>query len=66
MKFELKNLLHSSHTIDLSKSTIFAKKCRFFRKKNADISKIRRTFVLKRIFSETKYLCVLAYEISSF
>ena len=27
VKTELKNLLHSSHTIALSKNTIFAKKC---------------------------------------
>ena len=27
LKIELKNLLHSSHTIALSKGTIFAKKC---------------------------------------
>ena len=34
--------------------------------KNADISKIKRAFVLKDIFSETAYVFVLKFQISSF
>ena len=45
---------HNSRTSDL----IFAK--------NADISKIKRASALKGIFSETTYVCVLMYQISSF
>ena len=37
-----------------------------FFQKNADIIKIKGVFVLKSIFSETKYVCVLTYQISSF
>ena len=37
-----------------------------FLQKNADISKIKRVLVLKGIFSETKFVCVLTYQISSF
>ena len=65
LKTELKNLWSSSHTIALSKGTVFAKKCCFFEKK-ADISKIKKTLVLKSIFSETKCECILTYQISSF
>ena len=34
--------------------------------KNADISKIEEAYALKGIFSETKYKCVLTYQIWSF
>ena len=34
--------------------------------KNADISKIKGTMILKGIFSKTTYACVLPYQISSF
>ena len=34
--------------------------------KNADISKIKRALVLKSIFSETQYVCVLMCQIWSF
>ena len=34
--------------------------------KNPDISKGGRALVLKGIFSETTYVCVLTYQISSF
>ena len=54
MKTELKNLLHSSHTIALSEGTISVKKCCFFCK-DGDISKIKQTLVLKGIVSETTY-----------
>ena len=33
---------------------------------NADISKIKRILVLKRLFPKTVYVCVLAYHISNF
>ena len=36
-----------------------------FCKKCTDISKIKRTLVLKGIFSETPYVCVITYEIAS-
>ena len=63
---KLKNLYRNCDTIALSKGTIIAKKCRFFAKKNTDISKIKRALVLKVIFSETAYVCVFTYQISSF
>ena len=34
--------------------------------KNADISKIKGILVLKGIFPETKYVCIDAYQMSSF
>ena len=58
LKKELKILLHSSHTIALSKGTIFAKNCWFFAKKYADISKINGFLVLKGKFCKTKYVSV--------
>ena len=57
-KTELKNLWHRSNTIALSKGAIFAKKYLGFGK-NADISKIKWSLVVKGIFSKTKYACVL-------
>ena len=56
LQTELKYLQHSSHSIALSKGTIFNKK-HCFLQRNADISKIRRPLVLKGIFSETTYVC---------
>ena len=56
-KTELKNLYHNSHTNAMSKVT-FSKKDDCLQK-NVDISKIKQ--VLKDIFSETTYLCVLTY-----
>ena len=47
-----------SNTIAFVKGTIFAKKHLFF-VKNTDVSKIKRILVLKGIFSETAYVCVL-------
>ena len=58
MKTELKNLLRSSHTNDLSKGTIFYKNAYFF-VKNADISNIKEVLVLQGIFFETTYVLVL-------
>ena len=40
-KTEPKNLQHNSHTIDLSRGTIFAKKCWFFAKKILTSEKIK-------------------------
>ena len=60
-----KSLALSSHTVTLNKGTIFAKKQWFFAK-IADISKIKRTPILKGIFSETTYMCVLTCPIWSF
>ena len=47
----------------LSKGTSFAKKNPEFLEKNADISKIKEILVLKGIFSETNYGCVLTCQI---
>ena len=47
----------------LSKETIFAKKCWFFWKKKAHLSKIKGVLVLKYIVSETKYVCILTDQI---
>ena len=65
LKTELKNLQHSPHTITLSKGTISTKNADFLQK-NADISRIKSALVLKIILSETEYVCVLTYQISSF
>ena len=61
MKTELKNLSHNSHTIALSKGTIFAKNV------NADISKIKEVLVLKVSFLKLHtevYLCT-KFQVSS-
>ena len=65
MKTELKNFQLISHTIVLTKGTVFVKKCRFF-SKNADISKIKGILILKGVFSKTTYLSFITYQISSF
>ena len=52
-------------TIVLSKGSIFLEYTNFV-PKNADISKMKGVLVLKRILCETKYVCVLTYQISSF
>ena len=44
----------------------FAKKMLFFAQKHSDISKIGGVLVLKGIFSETTYVCLLIYQILSF
>ena len=47
-----------------SKYTIFAKNTDFLQKnKNPDISQTKRALVLKGIFSDTEYMCVLTYQI---
>ena len=51
--------------MDFSKGTIFAENAHFFQK-NAGFSQIKRALVLKDIFSEAIYMCVLTYQISSF
>ena len=38
----------------------------FFAQKHSDISKIGGVLVLKGIFSETTYVCLLIYQILSF
>ena len=60
-----KSLQYSSHTISLSKGTIFATNAVFLLK-DADISKVRRTLVLKGIFFETKFIGILMHQFSSF
>ena len=50
-----------------SKYTIFAKNTDFLQKsKNPDMIQIKRALVLKDIFSDTEYMCVLTYQIWSF
>ena len=65
MKTELKTLLHNLHPIALNKDTILVKMLTFC-KKNAGTSKIKRVLVLQDIFSESTYVYVLTYQISSF
>ena len=43
------------------KRLYFCQKIEIFCQKNADFSKIKRTLVLKGIFSKTTYVCVLMY-----
>ena len=45
---------------------LFLLKSAIFFSKNADISKIKRDLVLKGIFCDTTYVCVLTYQISGF
>ena len=65
LKTKLKSLKHSSHIVPLSKGTIFAKRS-FCKKKEANISKIKRVSVLKGIFSEATYISVLMYRFLNF
>ena len=44
---------------------LFLPKNAAFLQRNADISKIKRALVLKVTFSETTYVCVLTYKVSS-
>ena len=57
-----KNLKRSSHTLALSEDTISAKNTDFSRK-NGDISKIKRSLVLKGTLSENTCVCVLTCHI---
>ena len=57
-----KNLKHSCHNIALSEGTLFDKNADFLLK-NADISKITKALVLKGMFSETTYVCLLTCQI---
>ena len=54
------------HIIALSKGTFLGEKTLFFLQKNADVSKIKRELVLRGIFYETTYECVLTCQIWSF
>ena len=58
--------LIKTENIPLSKDTIFDKKNATFCIKNYDISKIKEVLVLKTIFYETAYVCILLYQTSSF
>ena len=58
-----KSLTQLSH-YSFVKGTIFAKNADFLQK-NVDISKIKRVFVPKGIFSETKYECILTNQFLS-
>ena len=60
-----KKFLTLAHTIVLSEGTILAKNTDFLQR-NADISKINEVLILKDIFYETTYVCVITYQISSF
>ena len=61
-KRKTKQTKHSSHTIALSEGTFLDN----FLQNNADISKVKAAQVLKGIFSETTYRCVLTCQIRSF
>ena len=60
------NLEKFGSRIPKARSAKFTFSLNFFSKKNADISKIKEVLVLKGIFSETAYVCILTYQISSF
>ena len=67
LKAKLKILKHSFHNIALGKDTVFEKHMLIFlQKKNAETNQNKRILVLKGIFSGTKYVCGLIYQISSF
>ena len=57
LKTKLKNLYHTSHTIPLSKGTLFDKKDADILQKNADNSTER--------YISWNYVCVLTHQISS-
>ena len=60
------NTSDTALTLLLWVKVLFLSKNLFFCKKNAEISKIKRVLVLKAIFSETKYVCVLTCQTWSF
>ena len=62
---QLKIVLHSSHTIALSKGTIFVKKFWFFAKKMLKSAKLRGPWYWKVYLFETTYVCELTYQISN-
>ena len=66
LKTELKNLSNTASTLSLWMKVLFCSKTTDFLQKNADISKIKTTLVLKDIFSQTTYVCVPTCQISSF
>ena len=65
LKTELK-IFNTAPTLSLSVKVLFLPKRANFLQKNADISKIKTVLVLKGIFSETAYVCVLTHHTSSF
>ena len=66
LKTELKKVSNTALLLLLWVKVLFLIKKYHFLQKNADISKTKKVSVLKGIFSETAYVCVLAYQISSF
>ena len=60
------NKYHRSHSIALSNGTILAKKNAHFWQKYADISKIKKVIVLKYLFAEAAYVCVLCAKFEVF
>ena len=59
-------IFNTTLTLLLWVKVLFLPKNAEFLQKNADISKVKRALVLKGIFSETTYVCVLMYQISRF
>ena len=59
-------IFNTTLTLLLWVKVLFFPKNAEFLQKNADISKVKRALVLKGIFSETTYVCVLMYQISRF
>ena len=64
MKKELQ-ISNTALTLLLLVKVLFLPKNAAFLQRNAGISRIKRALVLKVTFSETTYLCVLTYQVSS-
>ena len=60
------NINNTAFTLWLWVKVLFLPKNTDFFQENAGISKIKNALVLKGIFSETKYVCVLTSQIWSF
>ena len=61
-----KKYLSAAVTLLLWVEILFWEKMLIFFKESAGISKIKEVLVLKSIFPETAYVCVLTYQLSSF
>ena len=60
------NINNTAFTLWLWVKVLFLQKIADFFQENAGISKIKKALVLKGIFSETTYVCVLTCQIWSF
>ena len=64
MKKELK-ISNTALALVLLVKVLFLPKNAAFLQRNAGISRLKRALVLKVTFSETTYLCVFTYQVSS-